>query len=165
MMTVDDKMRKVLELAEYAMQQGELPIAAAVFHGDVVIAQAYATEKKDGRFLIHAEIKALLQMDEKKYPIKARREMQLFTNLEPCMMCFGAAIHSFVGEVYYSVNSLTDGGALWAKKSWSDYHISSTFQLPKIYDGILVEESKALFQNFLELHPNGGLHDWVKTLV
>jgi len=164
-MTVEDKMQKVLSLAEYAMLQGELPIAAAVFHGEELVAQAYATEKKDGRFLIHAEIKALLEIDEKKYPIKARREMQLFTNLEPCMMCFGAGIHSFVGEVYYSLGSPSDGGANWAKKSWSNYHLSSTFQIPEIYDGILEQESKALFQKYLNLHSTGSLRDWVKTLV
>ena len=164
-MSIEDKMRLVLALAKEGLQQGEIPIAAIVFHGDEIISKAYTTEKKDGRFLVHADLQAMLEMDKKKYPISVRREMQLFANLEPCMMCFGTVIHSFIGEVYYSFESPTDGGAVWAEKTWSCYHKESTFKLPKIYKCILANESKELFRKFLEICPEGGLHDWVKTLV
>jgi hypothetical protein len=39
------------------------------------------------------------------------------------------------------------------------------FKLPKIYGGILEEESKELFKKFLEIHPQNGISDWVKTLI
>lgn len=164
-MTVEEKMELVLTLAEEGMKQGELPIAAIIFYGDEIISKAYTTEKKDKRYLIHAELQAVLEMDKKKYPFNIRKEMQIFTNLEPCMMCFGAVIHSFIGEIYYSINSPTDGGAIWAKKTWNDYHKVSTFNLPKVYSGILEEESKGLFQKYLEVYPNGGLSNWVRTLL
>lgn len=90
--------------------------------------------------MVHAELQAIWEMDKLKYPYKARKEMQLFTDLEPCMMCFGAAIHSFIGEIYYSLQSPTDGGAVWTEKTWSDYHTASIFKLPKVHGGILVVE-------------------------
>jgi len=152
-------------LAEEGMKQGELPIAAIIFYGDDIVSKAYTTEKREGRYLVHAESQAMVEMDRQKYSIKARNKMQLVTNLEPCMMCFGTAIHSFIGEIYYSLESPTDGGAVWAEKTWGDYHKESIFKLPEVYKGILKKESKELFRKFLEVYPNGGVSDWVKTLV
>ncbi|AGK96828.1 nucleoside deaminase [Clostridium pasteurianum] len=145
--------------------KGEIPIAAIIFHGDDVVSKAYTTEKKEGRYLVHAEIQAILEMDKERYSFKTRKELQLFVNLEPCMMCFGAAIHSFIGEVYYFFESPTDGGAAWAEKTWYDNHKDSVFKLPKIYKGILSEESKKIFKNFLDISPRDGYYDWVKTLI
>lgn len=162
---VEEKMRQVLKLAEEGMQQGEIPIAAIVFHGDEVVSKAYTTEQKEGRYLVHAEIQAILEMDKEKYSFKTRKELQLFTNLEPCMMCFGAAIHSFIGEVYYSFESPTDGGAAWAEKTWYDNHKDSVFKLPKTYKGILAGESRKLFKKFLDIYPRNIYCDWVKTLI
>lgn len=164
-MSVEDKMRIVLELAKEGMKQGEVPIAAVIFHGDEIASKAYTTEKRDGRFLVHAELLAMLEMDQQKPPFHVRREMQLYTNLEPCMMCFGTAISSFVGEVYYSIDSPTDGGAVWAEKSWDAHHPPSVFSLPSIYKGILAEESRELFRRFLNQCPEGGIRNWVKTLL
>ena len=164
-MTVEEKMRLVLKLAENGMMQGEIPIAAIIFHGDEIVSMAYTMERKEGRYLVHAEMQAIMDMDKQRYPYKLRKEMQLFTNLEPCMMCFGAAIHSFIGEVYYSIESPTDGGVVWTEKTWNDYHIASLFKLPKVYSEILKEESKDLFKRYLEINPKGGATDWVKTLI
>lgn len=164
-MTSEEKMRIVLTLAEEGMKQGELPIAAIIFHGDNIVSKAYTTENKEGRYLVHAELKAMLEMDKENYPINIRKQMQLFTNLEPCMMCFGTAIHSFIGEVYYSLESPTDGAVVWAEKTWDNYQKEFIFKLPKVYSFILEEESGELFRKFLEIFPEGGYADWVKTLI
>ncbi|MFG6320650.1 MAG: hypothetical protein K1W35_26045 [Lachnospiraceae bacterium] len=36
---------------------------------------------------------------------KEKMQMKLFTNLEPYMMCMGAAIASFIGKIYYSLDA------------------------------------------------------------
>jgi len=59
LVTPDEKMKYVIGLAERAMDNGELPIAAAVYNGDELVSSAYTTERADGRWLIHAELKAL----------------------------------------------------------------------------------------------------------
>ena len=100
-MTAEEKMRLVLDLAQKALEENELPIACIIFDDDTIAAQSYASENKDKRLLVHAELKALLELDRKKYPQKKKRQMELFTNLEPCMMCLGASISSFVGRVCY----------------------------------------------------------------
>lgn len=163
-MTVNEKMKLVIELAEKALEKGELPIACIIFCGDTIIAQNHTSEKEDKRLLVHAELKALLELDNKHISAKEKAQMELFTNLEPCMMCLGAAISSFVGNVYYSLNA-SDGAAKWALNSWNDDRVESSFCLPNITSGILEDESRELFKRYIEIHQKGQLVDWVKTIV
>lgn len=86
-MNTHDKMQCAIDLAQKALDQGELPIGAVIFLGDEIIAAHCTSEKKDKRFLVHAEIKALMEADAKGYSFQQRKQMQLFVTLEPCMMC------------------------------------------------------------------------------
>ncbi|MBD5488574.1 MAG: hypothetical protein HDR13_07235 [Lachnospiraceae bacterium] len=64
-MTVNEKMSLVLALAEKALQNNELPIACIIFHNDTIITQSCTSEIEDKRLLVHAEIKALIELDQK----------------------------------------------------------------------------------------------------
>ena len=81
------------------------------------------------------------------------------------MMCMGAAISSFVGNVYYSLDAHSDGAAKWAEKTWDEYHVKSTFCLPNITSGILEAESKELFKRYIDIYKKGGLVEWAKTII
>jgi len=74
--------------AREALKNGEMPVAASVFLEDKLISKAYTTEKRDERFLVHAELNALLDADKLKYGIPDRKKMALYTTLEPCIMCY-----------------------------------------------------------------------------
>jgi tRNA(adenine34) deaminase len=137
MMDITEKMRLTLSLAREAMSAGECPIAAVVFLDDEIIAQSWTKEFSERRLLVHAELNALTDADIKRYPFKDRKRMQLFTNLEPCMVCLGAAMSSFIGEVYFALESPSDG-AVGMARAWN----------PEITSGILREESKALLAAF-----------------
>lgn len=164
-MTVDEKMKLVINLAEKALEKNELPIACIIFQNDTIISQSYTSESEDKRLLVHAEIKALMELDQKKIKAKEKMQMELYTNLEPCMMCLGASIASFVGRIYYSLDAPSDGAVKWAEKTWKEHHTESSFCLPAITSGVLEAESKALFQRYIELHKDGPMVEWVKTLV
>lgn len=164
-MTVNEKMSLVLNLAEKALENNELPIACIIFHNDTIIAQSYTSESEDKRLLVHAEIKALLELDKKRMKTKEKRQMELFTNLEPCMMCLGASIASFVGKIYYSLDAPSDGAVKWAEKTWNEHHTKSGFRLPVMTSGILETESKALFKRYIDIHKDGAMVEWVKTIL
>ena len=104
-----NKMKLALDLAEQALGRGEIPIGAVVFQGNKAIAKSYTTENRDRRFLVHAELNVLIEVDQKGLSTSDRRNLQLFTTLEPCVMCFGAAMSCFVGEIVYSLNAPDDG--------------------------------------------------------
>ena len=91
-MTVNEKMKLVINLAEKALEKGELPIACMIFLGDTIIAKSYTSENADKRLLVHAELNALMELDHQNYSYNEKMQMELFTNLEPCMMCLGASI-------------------------------------------------------------------------
>lgn len=164
-MTVNEKMKLVIDLAEEALQKNELPIACIIFHNDTIITQSHTSESADKRLLVHAEIKALMELDRKKISAKEKMQMELYTNLEPCMMCLGAAVSSFVGKIYYALDAPSDGAAKWAGETWDAHHTKSSFCLPVITSGILETESRALFKRYLNMHKEGPLADWVKTIV
>lgn len=164
-MTTTEKMRLVIALAEKALEKKELPIACIIFHNDTIVAQGHASENGDKRLLVHAEMKALIELDQKGIPAKEKMQMELFTNLEPCMMCLGASVASFIGKIYYSLDAPSDGAAKWAEKTWDEHHVESSFCLPAIASGILENESRELFKRYIEIHRDGAMVEWVRTLI
>ena len=163
-MDVSEKMRRTLALAEKALDAGECPIAAIVFLGDDIVSESYTKEFAERRLLVHAELNALVDADLKRFAYEDRRRMQLFTNLEPCMMCLGAAMSFGITEVYYALESPSDG-AVGMAQAWNpqsaDY---AAYRVPVITGGILRAESAALFRLFADRCPPGGLRDFALSL-
>ena len=167
-MTPDDKMQFVIDLAREAMDNGEFPIAAAIYQGDELISSAYTTEKADGRFLVHAEQKALMEADLKLFPIKTRRSLELYTNLEPCLMCLGTAISSFIGKIYYAVEAPDDGSVELVRNEYKrrkDAGIPSQFPFPEVHSGLFREQSILLFRDFIERNQGKPGIDYAKTIA
>jgi len=158
-------MRQALGLAEKAIELGEFPIAAVVVLNDEIIASATTMEQREKRFLIHAELLALETADKLGLSWENRRSAMLFTNLEPCLMCMGAAMTFFLGEIYYGLESPSDGAVdlvrMWQRKEDD----MPRYQLPKITGGILREESIGLFKKYVSVCPPGPMRDWAETLT
>ncbi len=88
-------MQAALQVATEGLKNGELPIGAVVVLNDQIIARAFTTERAERRLLVHAELRALLEADHlSPFPGK-RSDVALFTTLEPCLMCMGAAMSFF----------------------------------------------------------------------
>ena len=166
-MTTNDKMEFVIELARKAMDTGEFPIAAAVFHGNELLASAYTTENAEGRYLVHADQKALMEADIKKLPIRSRWECELFINLEPCLMCLGMAISSFIGSIYYSVEAISDGAVEFVRKEFEQRAIntSNPWRFPKISVGLMRDQSIQLFREYVERFEGTPGIEWARTVA
>ena len=158
-------MRHSLTLAAEALELGELPIAAIVVLDDRVIARATASERRERRYLGHAELVALEEADRLGLSVDERRRARLFTNLEPCLMCMGAAMSFFLGEVYYALESPGDGAVNLVKGWVRKGDDIPGYRLPKINGGLLREESIRLFKDYVSLRPPGPMRDWAETLT
>ena len=158
-------MQKVLALAAEALEQGEFPIAAIVVLDDKIIAQATASEQREKRYLGHAELIALEKADKQQLAFDERGRARLFTNLEPCLMCMGAAMSFFLGAIVYGLESPGDGAAdlvrSWARKEED----IPGYQIPKITGGLLREESIVLFEEYVARREPGPMRDWAETLA
>ena len=163
--TSEHYMRQALTLAAEALELGEFPVAAIVVLDDRIIARATASEQQERRYLGHAELVALEEADRQGLSIGERREMKMFTTLEPCLMCMGAAMSFFLGEMYYALESPGDGAVNlvneWARKEED----IPGYQLPKITGGLLREESIKLFEKYVSLRAPGPMREWAESLT
>lgn len=164
-MTKEEKMKLVNDYGQKALENGEVPVAAIIFRGDEILVKAFTTEKSDGRFLVHAEQKALLEVDKMNLSIKERNSLELYTNLEPCMMCLGMSISSFIGTIVYSLDAGSDGAVNWASDTWDKYHPGSFFSMPKVINNVSKSETINLFKSYISKYKRGTYVEWVKELV
>jgi tRNA(adenine34) deaminase len=163
--TPEHYMRQSLALAAEALDCGEFPIGAIVVLDDRIVGRGTATEQREKRFLGHAELLALEQADKLHLSFEERRRARLFTNLEPCLMCMGAAMSFFLGEIVYGLESPADGGVglVWAwKRREGDM---PGYRVPKITGGLLRSESIQLFEAYVARRPPGPMRDWAQTLT
>jgi tRNA(adenine34) deaminase len=158
-------MRQTLTLAAEALEIGEFPIAAIVVLDDKIIARATTSEQRERRFLGHAELVALEEADRQSLSLDDRRNAKLFTNLEPCLMCLGAAMSFFLGEIFYGLESPGDGAVSLIKAWVRKEDDIPGYQLPRITGGLLREESIGLFERYVALRPPGPMRDWAETLT
>ena len=158
-------MRETLALAEDALARGELPIAALVVLDGQIIASATTCEKTEQRYLVHAELLALEKADRIRPFPGRRRDCQLYTNLEPCMMCLGAAMSFFCGGVTYALESPGDGAVTMARRWESADPSFPAYRLPAITGGVLRLESIRLFQMYVDQHEPGPMRDWAQSLA
>ena len=158
-------MKRSLRLAAEALERGEFPIAAIVVLDGRVVACGTASEQCEKRFLGHAELVALERADRLGWSPAQRRSAQLYTNLEPCLMCMGAAMSFFLGEIYYALESPGDG-AVNLVRTWDRKQQDMPgYRLPKITGGLLREESIRLFEMYVAASPPGPMREWAKTLT
>ena len=163
--TAEHYMRQVLDLAAEVLEFGEFPIATIVVLDGEVIARATASERREKRFLCHAELAALIEADRLSPSFEDRRRTVLYTNLEPCLMCLGAAMSFFLGEICYGLESPGDGAVnvvrAWVRKEED----IPGYQIPEIRGGVLRAQSMTLFERYVSLQPPGPMREWARTLT
>ena len=149
------------------MDNGELPIAAAIYLGDELVTSAFSTERADKRWLIHAELKALLDADMKQLLYKTRSQLELYTNLEPCLMCLGAAMSSFINKVYYALEAPEDGAVDLVRGEFEKRKVTGlpVYHFPEVTGGLLREQSIALFREFVERNEGKPGTDFARSLA
>ncbi len=93
-------MRRALELAQQAAEQGEVPVGAVLVRDGEILAEAANAPITHCDPSAHAEILALRHAAaaEKNYRLPGTT---LYVTIEPCAMCLGAIIHARVSRVVF----------------------------------------------------------------
>ena len=163
-------MQEALRVAAEGLEKDELPIGAVVVLDDQIIARAHTAERAEKRMLVHAELLALQEAEHFAVGNNAlyrgwRSDVSLFTTLEPCLMCMGAAMSFFLGMIYYALESPGDG-AVSLVQSWQRKQEDfPAYRVPDIESGLLRQESLKLFKTYVARHTSGGMWEWAKALV
>jgi tRNA(adenine34) deaminase len=137
-------MKKALELAQTAFDSGEVPVGAVVVYRDRVIGRGHNRTEQTGRPFEHAEVVAMWEA----LGTLGRRTLEdcvLYSTVEPCVMCIGAAILARVPRVIFGVREPSTGAC------------ESLFSIPNepalehslvVTGGVEEERARALMQAF-----------------
>ena len=93
-------MRRALELAKRAQEEGEVPIGALVVLNDEIVGEGWNRPIASADPTAHAEIEAMRAAAHRlgNYRLTGAT---LYVTLEPCDMCVGAMFHARIARTGY----------------------------------------------------------------
>ena len=99
-MTDERFMRRALELARRAQEEGEVPVGALVVLGEEIVGEGWNRPIAAHDPTAHAEIQALraASLRLENYRLTGAT---LYVTLEPCDMCVGAMFHARIARAVY----------------------------------------------------------------
>lgn len=137
-------MKKALELARQAAEQGEVPVGAIIINESQLISQAHNRRELDQSPLAHAEILAIGKASESLQSWRLP-QCTLYVTLEPCAMCAGAIINSRLKQVVFAASDPKAGAMGSVYNIGSDQKLNHT---PDIVSGVRAAESSKLLKDF-----------------
>jgi tRNA(adenine34) deaminase len=96
----EEFMRRALELARRAQEEGEVPIGSVVVFEERIIGEGWNRPISASDPTAHAEIQALRAAAQKLSNYRLTGAT-LYVTLEPCDMCMGAMFHARIGRVIF----------------------------------------------------------------
>jgi tRNA(adenine34) deaminase len=171
-MTPEDLVGLAIDVAEEGLEAGELPIGAVVALGDEIVGRSHAMERSQRRRLVHADLLAMEQAD-RALGARNRRlsgehsktPLRLAVNLEPCLMCLGAAMALVVDEIYFGLEAPSDGAA-GVPAVWQPAAPDADFcRIPPLTGGIRRARCLDQFRRYVQAAPDSGFRTWAQGLA
>lgn len=127
-------MRRALRQAQQAAATGDVPIGAVILQGTTLIAQAHNQVERLKDPTAHAEMIAITQAAAALGDWRLAGTV-LYVTKEPCPMCSGAIVLARIPRVVFGAPDPQHSGIL---------------QGPEVSGGVLLEECRALLQDFFK---------------
>ena len=138
-------MKRAIQLAELAQNEGEVPVGCVIVCDDKIIAEGYNKREQNKNALHHAEIEAIDKAC--KYLGSWRLDnCDLYVTLEPCPMCAGAILNARIRRVYYGCRDERMGCCESRENFFKGQFDSNT----EIYGGFSEERCKEIIKNFFK---------------
>ncbi|MDR2656025.1 MAG: nucleoside deaminase [Oscillospiraceae bacterium] len=138
-------MRRALELAAEAAQEGEIPVGALIVKDGEIIAEGKNCRERDRSALAHAEMSAIAAACGKLNSWRLSG-CEIFVTLEPCPMCAGAIINARIERLVFAAKDSKAGAAGSVANL---FHMQFAHK-PLVKSGVLAEESKKILQRFFQ---------------
>ncbi len=139
-------MEKALQEAQLAFDKDEVPVGAVIVQDNRIIGRGHNLTESLKDATAHAEMIAITSAAEKVGDWRLD-DCILFSTIEPCAMCAGAAVLSRIKTIIYGARDSKFGAC------------GSIFEIPteprlnhrvEIISGVLEEESVTLMQSFFQ---------------
>ncbi len=138
-------MKEALGLAEEAFDDDEVPVGAVVMQQGKIVGRGRNRSKKNNDMTLHAELEALRDAT-KNLGTAFLTDCSLVVTLEPCPMCFGAAIESRVSGVVFGASN-PKSGALGGVR---DISRAAWSHRPVLRAGVLEKQAAVLLEDFFK---------------
>ncbi|MDR3152598.1 MAG: hypothetical protein LBT85_04005 [Bifidobacteriaceae bacterium] len=129
----------------------DIPIYAKIIKDNKLLAKAKNTRQRDSDIIGHAEIN-VLKKAAKKLGTWNLQGCEIWTTLEPCLMCIAAILDSKVDKLYYAAFDSKAGacGSVWNIPSdWRSKNNLQVYSNVEM-DGLSPEEHSARIKLFFE---------------
>ncbi len=138
-------MRRALELAKQAADEGEVPVGAVVVKKSTgeIVGEGRNRRENDRSPLAHAELTAIAEASRRLGGWRLV-DCELYVTLEPCPMCAGAVINSRTERLIYGASDPKAGSC----GSVIDLFLYPYNHIPPITRGVLAEECSAVLTEF-----------------
>lgn len=135
-------MRKALQLAEQAYDEGEVPVGAIIVSNNQIIGKGYNQTERLFDSTAHAEMLAITASSN-HLQSKYLTNSILYVTVQPCVMCAGAILNSRIEKVVY--------GAFEPKTGCSHF-LPSNYLTKNIewVGGVLEGECSTLMKDFFK---------------
>ena len=145
-MTPEQYMTRALELAQRALETGDVPVGCVVADRDgTIIGEGWNRREANGDALAHAEVEAIRAACARRGGWNLHG-CSLYVTLEPCPMCAGAIVNARIDRVYYGARD----GKAGCCGSVLNLFMEGFNHRPRVYGGILKEPCAALLRQFFE---------------
>lgn len=142
-----EAMRKSLELAAKASQQGDIPVGAVVLNpAGEIVGRGHNTREVDNDPMNHAEIVAMREAANANSSWRLDGHTLVVT-LEPCTMCAGAAVQARIGRIVFGA---FDDKAGAVGSLWDVVRDRRLPHRPEVVSGVLADECAAILSEFFK---------------
>ena len=152
-------MRHALAAAREARDQGEIPVGAVVVVGDRILSVARSEREATRDPTAHAEILALRRAASALDTWRLTG-CTLYSTLEPCPMCAGAAHAAQISRLVFATPSPKSGYAGTLHNIPADASLNHTFP---VTSGVLETEAADLLREFFRQKRHNAPHEPSET--
>ena len=92
--------KRTIELSKESVKQGGFPIGAIVVKNNLIISEGLSKGENNNDSTNHAEIKAIRDAS-KKLNTKDLIGCEIYSSMEPCLMCFSALYWAKINKVVF----------------------------------------------------------------
>ena len=155
----EELMKYALNYASAGLSYGDLPIGCAISVNGMVIGFGHNRNKRSR--IEHAEMIALkLAFSDGLLKYCGTDGVVLATTLEPCIMCYSAAIISGISRIVYGLRDPFASGPDHVRMI-----AKHDARLPIVTGGVLVDEASTLLRKWLTSNPDDSRCEFVTQLV
>ena len=137
-------MRRAIEQAQIAEENGDVPIGAIIVYENQVIGRAYNQREQLKDPTAHAEIIALTQAAAFLENWRLH-DCTIYVTLEPCPMCAGALVLARLDRLVYGCDDPKTGAVKSLYNIVQDERLNHRIE---VTSGVLAQECGKLLQDF-----------------